>query len=91
MFNRLSDKQLFFSTTSELKIDGMVYRPSICYPVPSLAKKSLEKYAADGKVVFYPTKVRFVNGAVVIPATEKTASVAAIVEDTYKTSSKKGK
>ena len=91
MFNRQSDKQLFFSTKSELKIDGMVYRPSICYPVPSLAKKSLEKYAADGKVVFYPAKVRFVNGAVVIPSAEKTASVSAIVEETHKTSSKRGK
>lgn len=90
MVNRQNDQKLFFSTKVELKIDGMVYRPSICYPVPSLAKKSLEKFEADGKVVFYPTRVRFVNGAVVIPSAEQTAGVSSIVEE-EKTEKKKGK
>jgi len=64
MFKRKEDEQLFFSTKVELKINGMTFRPSICYSVPSLAKASLEKYAAQGKVVFHKEQVRFVNGAV---------------------------
>jgi len=91
MFKRQNEQQLYFSTKSELKIDGMTYRPSICYPVPSLAKKSLEKYAADGKVVFYNSKVRFVNGAVNIPSSEQHVSVASIVGEEVKETKKKGK
>lgn len=93
MFKRHEDKQLYFSTTVELKIDGMVYRPSICYPVPSLAKNSLKKYAADGKVVFYEQKVRFVNGKVVLPSNaEQKASVSSVVgSEEVKPVKKKGK
>lgn len=73
MLKRQTDEQLYFSTKVELKINNMRFRPSICYKVPVLAKKSLEKYAEGGKVTFYHQPVRFVNGAVV---SSTTASVS---------------
>lgn len=93
MFKRQTEEQLFFSTKVELKINNTIYRPSICYPVPALAKKSLEKYAADGKVVFYPNRVRFVNGALArtIPK-QSSAGVPSIVrEEEVKTTKRKSR
>ena len=53
---------LYFSTKTELKINGIIYRPSICYRMPILAEKTLKKMAEDGTVTVYKYKVRFVNG-----------------------------
>jgi len=94
MFRRIEDKQIFFSTKSELKIEGMTYRPSICYKVPALAKKSLEKYAASGKITFYTEPVRFVNGVVQYPkVVAPVTGVASVVRDEriQKSGRKKGK
>ena len=55
---------LYFSTTVELKINGVSYRPSICYKVPPLAKKSLEAFVKAGKVKFHKEPIRFVNGEI---------------------------
>jgi len=94
MFKRQADEQLFFSTKAELKIGNVVYRPSICYKVPSLAKGSLEKHAANGLVTFYTEQKRFVNGALAKNTTEQTAisvpSIARTAEDS-KNVKKKGK
>lgn len=94
MFKRQEEENLFFSTKVELKINDTVYRPSICYPVPSLARKSLTNYEAEGKVTFYKTRVRFVNGALAVPLTEKTsAGVPSVVreESEIKNSKRKNK
>ena len=89
MFKSVDEKDEYFSTKVELKINGIVFRPSICYKVPALAKGSLEKYAAEGKVVFYPAKVRFVNGAVATNPV-KQQGVASISEP-VKVTKKRGK
>lgn len=82
MLQRQSEKNLYFSTKVELKINGVSYRPSICYRIPSLARKSLEKFEAEGKVIFYEQQVRFVNGAVAIPlADNKSAGVPSVVKE----------
>lgn len=93
MFKRQTEDQLFFSTKVELKINNTIYRPSICYPVPALAKKSLDKYAADGKVVFYPNRVRFVNGALAPAASSmSSAGVSSVVRtEEVKTTKRKSR
>lgn len=58
---RENEDTLYFSTRVELKIDGVIYRPSICYKVPKFAKSNLEK---NKNVTFYSKPVRFVNGKV---------------------------
>ena len=90
MIKRQEEKNLYFSTKVELKINGFVYRPSICYPVPSLARKSLENYEKEGKVTFYPNKVRFVNGALAVSLNEQSAGVASVVDE-FSTSTRKRK
>ena len=92
-FNRQTDEILYFSTKGELKIDRMVYRPSICYKVPVLARVRLLEYEKEGKVVIYKTPVRFVNGKVVYPAADQVSEVASITRDfpMQSTGKKKGK
>ena len=92
-FNRQTDEILYFSTKVELKIDGMVYRPSICYKVPVLARVRLLEYEKEGKVVIYKTPVRFVNGKVVYPAADQVSEVVSIIRDfpMQTTGKKKGK
>ena len=95
-FNRQSDETLYFSTKSDLKINGMIYRPSICYKVPILARIKILEYEKEGKVVIYKTPVRFVSGKVVYPSTDKTsvgvASITREIEvDSKILSKKKGK
>jgi hypothetical protein len=88
------DEQLYFSTKVELKIDGVIYRPSICYKVPPLAKRSLQKFVATGQVTFYNEQVRFVNGGVAkSPLKSEVVGVASVVRDveTTKSHKKKGK
>ena len=91
MFKRQDDKLLYFSTKVELKIGGTVYRPSICYKVPPLAKGSLEKYAEQGKITFYQSPVRFVNGTLAPSPTEQNTEVASIAERVEETKSSKRK
>jgi len=82
MFKRQSDEQLYFSTKVELKIGQTIFRPSMCYKVPSLAKGSLDKFAEKGVVTYYASPVRFVNGAVAIaPAGQKPIDVPSISEE----------
>jgi len=61
----MEKERLWFSTSVDLRIDGVIYRPSICYPLPALAKRALDKYVAEGKVKFYTKQMRFVNGVAV--------------------------
>jgi len=82
MFTRRDDKILYFSTKVELKIDGVTYRPSICYKVPALSKASLKKYEAAGKVTLYENPVRFVNGIVTYMPTEQVSNVPSVVKET---------
>jgi len=91
MFIReMETEDLYFATKVELKINDIVYRPSICYKIPALAKKNLEKLAAEGKVVFFDEKVRFVNGiAVSIKDGKIVTPVSSIVNKT--TNKKKAK
>ena len=90
MFKRQTNEILFFSTTTDLKMNGVIYRPSICYQVPPFSKKSLDKYAAEGKVTFYTEKVRFVNGAAVVTKTDKqSVGVPSIVRDEMPQKTKK--
>ena len=86
----METEDLYFATKVELKINDIVYRPSICYKVPALSKKNLEKLAAEGKVVFFDEKVRFVNGiAVSIKDGKIVTPVSSIVNKT--TNKKKAK
>ena len=79
MLQRQTEAVLYFSTTVDLQINGVVYRPSICYKVPPFAKKSLE---SKPSVTFYPTKVRFVNGAVAhTPKEQAVTGVSSYVDE----------
>ena len=89
MFKRQEEENLYFSTKVELKINGVVYRPSICYKVPPFAKKSLEEYGS--KVTFYKTPVRFVNGGLASAPVEQATAVPSVVRADEKTSKRKGK
>ena len=92
MFQRQGEKNLYFSTKVELKINGTVYRPSICYQVPSLARKNLEKFAEAGKVTFYEQPVRFVNGALATtPADKLSVDVSSVVKENSETKTSKRK
>lgn len=95
MLDRKVDEVLYFSTRVELKIDNVLYRPSICYRVPVLARTRIQDYEKQGKVTIYTSPVRFVNGKVVYPAeTQASAGVASIVQEkevAATTSKKKGK
>ena len=94
MFKRQDEDTLYFSTKSELKINGIIYRPSICYKVPPLAKKSLKDYEATGKVTIYTSPVRFVNGGLApVPAGQTTAvpSVVRADEGITRSPRRKGK
>ena len=66
----MANETLYFSTKVELKMNGVVYRPSMCYVVPPFAKKSLQPFADAGKVTFYNEPVHFVNGGAVPIAKE---------------------
>ena len=60
----MGNNTLYFSTKVELKMNGVTYRPAMCYQVPAFAKKSLQPFADAGKVTFYDEPVHFVNGAI---------------------------
>ena len=90
MFKKINTEQLFFSTKVELLINGVRYRPSICYKVPTLAKASLEKFVLAGKVIFYKEPIRFVNGIATKKAPGKTAvAVPSVVRTTEPVKRKK--
>lgn len=78
MLARKDNELLYFSTKVELKIDGVIFRPSICYKVPPFARVSLEK---NKNVTFYPKQVRFVNGVVAPILNEKKKDVPSFVKD----------
>ena len=78
MFKQIDNEVLYFSTTSEVKISGITYRPSICYKVPPLSKGSLEKMKS---VTLYTEPVRFVNGSVAKAAmAQKATPVTSVVK-----------
>lgn len=85
----MSNKELYFSTTVELKMNGVTYRPAMCYKIPPFAKKSLQLYADEGKVKFHDELVHFVNGAIAHMTKEiQTPAVESIVKE-VKTTKKK--
>lgn len=93
MFNRQDEKELYFSTTRELKINNVIYRPSICYKVPAMSKRNLDVLAKEGKVKFYSQPVRFVNGALApVPSGPGECGVSSVVlEEEIKPVKKRGK
>lgn len=95
MLDRKADEVLYFSTRVELKIDNVLYRPSICYRVPVLARTRIQEYEKQGKVTIYTSPVRFVNGKVVYPVEKQEStgvtSIVREVEPVATTSKKKGK
>ena len=95
MLDRKVDEVLYFSTRVELKIDNVLYRPSICYRVPVLARTRIQEYEKQGKVTIYTSPVRFVNGKVVYPVEKQEStgvtSIVREVEPVATTSKKKGK
>jgi hypothetical protein len=91
MLRRREEEQLYFSTKNELKIGNVVYRPSICYKVPPLAKESLNKFAEKGVVVYYDSPVRFVNGAIAKMSEEQSAPGVPSVAKEPQVYKKKGK
>ena len=56
------DRPLFFSVKGTLIIAGNRRVPSVCYPILESERKTIESLAADGKVVVYSEKVRFISG-----------------------------
>lgn len=94
MLKRQEEENLYFSTKVELRINNVTYRPAICYKVPPLAKRNLEEYESKGKVTFYSSPVRFVNGGLAPVLTEQSSAVSSVVrseERAAKISKRKGK
>ena len=60
----MKNETLYFSTKVELKMNGVTYRPAMCYQVPPFARKSLQPFVDAGKVKFHNEPVHFVNGAI---------------------------
>ena len=78
----MGNNTLYFSTKVELKMNGVTYRPAMCYQVPAFAKKSLQPFADAGKVTFHNEPVHFVNGAIAHRTTEaQLTAVESIVEE----------
>ena len=85
----MNNTTLYFSTKVELKMNGVTYRPAMCYQVPPFAKKGLQPFADAGKVTFYNEPVHFVNGAIAHMTKEvQIPAVESIVEEVKPTKKK---
>jgi len=54
--------KLFFSVKKALRIDGTIYRPSICYEMPKSLRKVIFSLREEGTVTTYDKPVIFVSG-----------------------------
>lgn len=52
----------FFSIRLPLKINGVVYHPSVCYDVTTVLRPTIDKLVENGHAYLYDQKVTFVNG-----------------------------
>jgi hypothetical protein len=55
----------YFSVFVSLSINGVKYRPSICYPLSPLVEDAIEALAKKGQAAMYDGEVRFVSGRAV--------------------------
>jgi hypothetical protein len=55
-------KAKYFSVKHGTKIQGALYVPSVCYPLPQGLQTVIEEMAAKDMARIYPEKVRFVTG-----------------------------
>ena len=85
----MEQEVLYFSTTVELKMNGVTYRPAMCYKVPPFAKKSLQPLVNAGKVTFHEAPVHFVNGAISPMATDLPVTPVDSINEEPKTTKKK--
>jgi hypothetical protein len=53
---------MFFSVLNPLKIAGVLYHPSVCYPVPGSLENTIADLAGKGLVRVYQEEMRFVTG-----------------------------
>jgi hypothetical protein len=53
---------MFFSVSVPMKIDGVLYRPSVCYSVPARAEKAVGDLVKGGRARLYQEEVRFISG-----------------------------
>jgi hypothetical protein len=62
MLKMPNTRSKYFSVKYGTKIQGMLYIPSVCYPLPSGLQTVIEDMAVDGLARIYTEKVRFVTG-----------------------------
>lgn len=55
-------KWKYYSVKNPVKINGRKKIPSVCYPIAHQDLPSMESLAAQGTVILYENKVRFVSG-----------------------------
>lgn len=56
------EKKVFFSVKESLRIDGTIYRPSICYEMPDSLRKVITSLCDKGTAVIHDKPVIFVSG-----------------------------
>lgn len=62
MSAKLESKYAYYSVRNSIKIDGVRRVPSVCYPIPPQQAEEMLRLAAQGIVVLYEHKVRFLSG-----------------------------
>jgi hypothetical protein len=59
----MGDRITFFSVKRNMTIDGVPYRPAMCYPITSLAmERAVLDLIAKGEARGFAEEVRFVTG-----------------------------
>ena len=56
----------FFAVKKVLKIGGRKHIPSVCYPLTEDIVDTINKLSAEGLVVIYPERMRFLSGRAVV-------------------------
>jgi len=60
----MGDGDRFFSVNIPLKINGKLYRPSICYKMTPELIRDVETLAKEKRINIHAEKVQYVSGAV---------------------------
>jgi hypothetical protein len=55
-------REVFFSVSQNVVMQGIMFRPAICYPLKPQVRAVVERMADKGLAKIYPEKVRFVSG-----------------------------
>jgi len=58
----MKEREHFFSVRFTTTMDGVVYRPSMCYPVTPLIADAVASLVRNNQAVAYEREVRFVSG-----------------------------